>query len=181
MWVLNFPWLLALTTFPLIDSKNNTSHKNVEEEKSDDVKGPEASAIMLTLLAECSENKDVWKLHDLMGHSNFVALILNDDEVAAVKKVHRYFGHRSPRKVWEMFATSGKLREKKQSVVDLLENCTVCRKLKKTLPKPKVGMPVANNFNEVIRIDLKVLENGKYILWMVDMFTKAIKGKYITN
>ena len=42
-------------------------------------------------------------------------------------------------------------------------------------------MPVANNFDEVVGLDLKVLPGGCYILWLVDMFTKAIKGKYLKN
>ena len=42
-------------------------------------------------------------------------------------------------------------------------------------------MPVANFFNEVVGLDLNVLGNGKYILWMVDMFTKALNGCYIED
>ena len=43
-------------------------------------------------------------------------------------------------------------------------------------------MPSVNTFNEVVGLDLKVLnKNGEYILWMVDMFSKAIKGKYIRD
>ena len=77
-------------------------------------------------------------------------MVLDSDEAAEVEKVHRYFGHCSGRRVWELFATAGRLRNKKQATLDLLEKCTVCRKLRKTPPKPKVGMPVANNFNEVV-------------------------------
>ena len=145
------------------------------------IKGDEARAVLLCLLAQCNEEDDVKKLHQIVGHTNFAAMLLEEDEEAEVQKVHRYFGHRSGRKVWEMFAKSGRLRNKKQATIDFLDKCDVCRKMKKRPPKPKVGMPVANNFNEVVGLDLKVLENGKYILWMVDMFSKAIKGKFITN
>ena len=63
----------------------------------------------------------------------------------------------------------------------MLEKCTICRNMKKTPPRPKVGMPVANNFNEIVGLDLKVFGDGNYILWMVDLFTKVLKGKYIKN
>ena len=42
-------------------------------------------------------------------------------------------------------------------------------------------MPAANTFNEVVGLDLKVLGNGKYILWIVDMFSKVLKGHYIES
>ena len=109
-------------------------------------------------------------------------MMLEDDEKTEVSKVHRYFGHRNGRKIWELFAKAGKLKKKKKAVLELLEKCQICRKLKKTPPRPRIGMPVANTFNEVVALDLKVLnKNGEYILWMIDMFTKAIKGKYIKS
>ena len=107
----------------------------------DNIVGNEADSVMLVLFAECSEEDDLWKLHDIMGHKNFIAMMLEDDEEKQVKKVHRYFGHRSGRKVWELFAKAGKLRNKKKAVLELLEKCNVCTGSKKTPPRPKVGMP----------------------------------------
>ena len=108
-------------------------------------------------------------------------MILEDDEAKEITKVHRYFGHRNGRKTWELFAKAGKLRNKKKAVLELLDDCRTCKELKKTPPRPRVGMPVANSFNEVVGLDLKVLGDSKYILWIVDMFTKAIKGVYIED
>ena len=146
-----------------------------------DVDEFEADAVMLAMFINCEENKDIWSLHDIVGHQVFVNMMLDEEEAAEVQKAHRYFGHRSGRQIWEMFAKAGKLREKKKSTLELLDNCEICRNLKKTPPRPRVGMPVANNFNEVVGLDLKVLPGGCYILWLVDMFTKAIKGKYLKN
>ena len=44
-------------------------------------------------------------------------------------------------------------------------------------------MPVASDVNQVVGLDLKVLSKskGEYILWMVDLFSKMIKGKFITD
>ena len=136
---------------------------------------------MLVAFAGCSKDEDIWKLHELMGHTNFVTMMLEDEETKDVNKVHRYFGHCGGRKIWELFAKAGKLRGKKKAVLNLLENCQICKHLKKSPPRPKVGMPIANNFNEVVGLDLKVFGNNEYILWIVDMFTKVIKGKYIKD
>ena len=64
-----------------------------------------------------------------------------------------------------------------------MDKCKSCSKMKKSPPRPKVGIPVANNFNEVVGLDLKVLDKAKghYILWIVDLFSKMIKGKFIKN
>ena len=151
-------------------------------ENKNNVRGFEADAVMLVLLAECSDEKDFWNLHNLMGHSNFITMILDEDEKEDVSKVHRYFGHRSGRKVWELFSKAGKLKGKKQAVLEMLEKCKTCRALKKSPPRPKIGMPIANSFNEVVAMDLKVLDKNRgYILWLVDMFTKAIKGVFIKD
>ena len=137
---------------------------------------------MCLLLAECYEKEDFTELHDTVGHNVFVTKVLNFDEKREVEKVHRYFGHKSGRKVWEMFAKVGKLRNKRSAVLELINKCTICRNLKKCPLRPKVGMPVANTFNDIVALDLKVLgTSGNYILWMIDVFTKAIKGKYIKN
>ena len=153
-----------------------------EEEVKNNINGCEADAVMLVMFDECSEENEIWKLHELMGHTNFLSMMLEDDEKKQVVKVHRYFGHRSGRKVWEIFAKAGKLRNKKKAVLELLDKCKICSAMRKTPPRPRVGMPVANNFNEIVGIDLKVIDkSGVYILWMVDMFSKAIKGKYIKN
>ena len=155
--------------------------KDKEQCGDENVNDIEADAVMLMMLSECSEEEDIWNLHNIMGHTNFLAFMLEEDEASEIEKVHRYFGHRNGRKVWELFAKAGRLKGKKKSVLELLEKCAICRNKKKTPPRPKVGMPVANTFNEIVGLDLKVFGNGDNILWMVDLFTKLVKGKYIAD
>ena len=80
-------------------------------------------------------------------------------------------------------AKSNKLRGKKQAVLEVIENCKTCSQFKKSPPRPKVGLPVAYDFNDIVGLDLKVISKtkGEYILWMVDLFSKMIKGKFIKN
>ena len=147
------------------------------------VKGEEADAVMLMVLERVDE-KAIKTLHDEVGHGIFLALLaLTNEEEKHVNKAHRYFGHRSARRIWELFAKANKLKGKKQEVLDVINNCKTCSQHKKAPSRPKVGLPVANTFNEVVGLDLKVLNKtkGEYILWMVDLFSKMIKGKFIRN
>ena len=154
--------------------------ENKETICEENLKGDEAEAVMLVLL---EDSDDLMKLHDEIGHAAFVGLALTNDEKTQVSKVHRYFGHRSGRRTWEMFAKAEKLKGKKQDVIELIEKCKICSQLKKAPPRPKIGLPVANDFNEIVGMDLKVLnkEKGEYILWIVDLFSKLIKGKFIKS
>ena len=168
--------------------KTNGGHfvipvKSVAGNDANNVKGDEADAVMIMMLEEKEDIEDIKEIHDLVGHSTFVALALTEDEETQVKKVHRYFGHRSSRRIWELFAKAKQLGGKKKAVMEVIENCKTCSDFKKSPPRPKVGLPVTDNFNQVVGLDLKVVDKtkGEYILWMVDLFTKMIKGKYIKN
>jgi hypothetical protein len=156
--------------------------RSVTGGNSQNIRGEEADAVMLMML-ENTENDEMQNFHDKVGHSIFVTLALNDDEKNQVHKVHRYFGHRSSKQIWELFAKANKLRGKKKAVFDVIDNCETCSAFKKSPPRPKIGLPVANDFNEVVGLDLKVLNKskGEYILWIVDLFSKMIKGKFIKN
>ena len=143
--------------------------------------GPEADAVMMVLMAECENDKEVEVLHEIMGHNSLITMLLDKEEEDEVKKVHRYFGHKSGRKVWDLFAKAGRLAGKKKAVLKLLEDCRICKEHKKTPQRPRVGMPIANSFNEVVGLDLKVLGDGTYILWLVDMFSRGLKGAHIKD
>ena len=164
--------------------RHSEDKTNKEDEgEHDNLKGEEADEVMLILLAESENHKDVENVHKEIGHTAFVGLALTLEEESQVNKVHKYFGHRSGRRVWELFAKADKLKRKKPEVLKVIENCEICSKMKKAPPRPKVGLPVANDFNEVVGMDLKVVDKnkGEYILWMVDLFSKLIKGKFIKD
>ena len=133
---------------PLVNTKGGhfvIPVRSVAASESNNIKGEEADAVMMMVL-ECTDNEDIVKLHDEIGHSIFVALGLTEDEDEQVKKVHRYFGHRSSRRIWDLFAKAKKLRGKKQAVLKVIENCKTCSEFRKSPPRPKVGLSVANYF-----------------------------------
>ena len=49
---------------------------SLDEERSEDVNGSEADAILLIMLSECQTEDDLVLLHEVVGHSNLVALAL---------------------------------------------------------------------------------------------------------
>ena len=161
--------------------KRRNKDKENECLKEESLSLDEETAVLLVSFAECESDEDVWRLHNLVGHEVFLNVLLDKNEEDEVMKVHRYFGHRSGRKIWELFAKAGRLEGKKKAVLNMLENCVTCKQLKKTPPRPKIGMPMANSFNEIVGLDLKIMPNGKNILWMVDLFTKVLKGKVIND
>ena len=53
---------------------------------------------------------------------------------------------------------------------------------KRTPSKPKVGMPLATDFNECVALDLRgPIDNKKYILYFVDCFTRLTRGVLIRD
>ena len=111
--------------------------KSIAGVDGNNVKGEEADAVMLMVL-ESVDDKAISKLHDEVGHTAFLALALTNDDENHVKKVHRYFGHRSARRVWELFSKAHKLKGKKQAVLRVINNCKTCSQHKKAPPRPKV-------------------------------------------
>ena len=113
---------------------------------------------------------------------------LSEGEEKEILKLHRYFAHRNGRKLWEnLLQPSGRFKGKKKLVLEFLENCEVCRKHKKTPPRPKVGLPKAKDVNDVVSIDLKIMKkDGKRkrevaILYLHDEFSKLIKGQVVND
>ena len=46
--------------------------------------------------------------------------------------------------------------------------------------KPKIALPNASSFNEIVTLDLKQF-GDKYVLWCIDAFTRFIQGKLLKN
>ena len=70
-------------------------------------------------------------------------------------------------------------------VLKFLDQCKVCKRYKKTPPRPKVGLPKAKDVNDVVSMDLKIVKkSGKSevaILYLHDEFSKLIKGQVIND
>ena len=56
----------------------------------------------------------------------------------------------------------------------------VCQKFKTSIARPRVTLPKATSFNEVVTLDLKEF-GTKYVLRIIDSFSRFMVGKLITN
>merc|ERR1712115_316081 len=54
------------------------------------------------------------------------------------------------------------------------------QKFSKSLVKPKIALPIATSFNEIVTLDLKQF-GDKYVLWCIDLFTRFIQGRLLKN
>ena len=66
------------------------------------------------------------------------------------------------------------------TIVRVIKDCKIGQKFSKLVTRPKITLPKSRSFNEVVTLDLKEF-GAKYILWMIDSFTRFIQGKLITN
>lgn len=104
------------------------------------------------------------------------------------QKLHQQFGHASSQKInglidqaYQNKETYKEIKGELHDVIKkIVDECDACRKYKKCPPKPVVGLPLAQSFNEVIACDLGELE-GKKFLVMVDWATNFCQASWIKD
>ena len=58
----------------------------------------------------------------------------------------------------------------------------MCRRFRRTPSRPKVGLPVSNDFNECVALDLKERNNNKeFILYCLCTFSRLTRGVIIKD
>ena len=100
-----------------------------------------------------------------------------------INKVHKNLGHKSQKQLLLLFKMAEQDHSRTKSAIEeVVDECTICRRFKKTPPRPKIAMKKATTSNEVISLDLKEFNSeNKYVLYMVDEFSGYMKGKVINN
>ena len=99
----------------------------------------------------------------------------------ALQKLHKQFGHRPKKCFVELLNSANVWNPKMDDMLDeIIEGCEGCILRKRSPDRPAVAMPMANEFNEKIAIDLKVWKGG-YILYMIDMFTRYTQAAFLTR
>ena len=100
-----------------------------------------------------------------------------------IQKVHKNLCHKSEAQMMKLFQMAGRLSKRtRETILNLLENCQICRQFKKTPPRPRVRMPKAVKTNQVVSLDLKeVRSEKKHILYCVDKFSAFIVAEVIKN
>ena len=99
----------------------------------------------------------------------------------AVKKVHEVNRHKGKDQLVQAYRTAGWMGPELTSLIERVVNdCRVCQKLKTSIAIPRVTLPKATFFIEVVTLDLKEF-GTKYVLWIIDSFSRFMVGKLITN
>ena len=94
------------------------------------------------------------------------------EKISALNKLHKQFGHRPKQNFIDLLKSADSWTQDMSNMLDtIIKNCEGCIKRKRNPDKPAVAMQMANEFNQKVAIDLK-LWNGKYILYMIDMWSR---------
>ena len=99
----------------------------------------------------------------------------------SILRIHKNLSHKSEFQMLKLFKMAKKdTKVIKDMVKDVVNTCTVCKRFKKTPPRPRVALAEANSINEVVSVDLKDKGN-RYILYMCDEFSGFMSAEVIKN
>ena len=87
------------------------------------------------------------------------------------QKLHSQFYHPTSDKMIRLVASPHEDTELKQQICKISEECTICQVRKCPNAKPVVRLPTTIEFNEVVAMDTKVIEN-KLVLHLIDQVTR---------
>ena len=90
-----------------------------------------------------------------------------------VLKLHKQFGHASSEKLLSLLKSAGSRdNETKNFINDVCSKCTICHKFKRPQGKPIVAFSQANDFNQIVALDLHELDHNIYYLHVIDLFSR---------
>ena len=96
-------------------------------------------------------------------------------------KLHAQFAHPTADKLISLVRKSGVRDKNLEDAVKLASSqCHTCLKFKRPSPRPVVCMPLANTFNEVLAMDLKVWCSNIFLV-MVDLCTRFCAATVVKN
>ena len=103
----------------------------------------------------------------------------HDKEIAC--KLHRQFAHPTPKTLIKIINNAGIKDKNLENEVDhVSEKCITCIKYRKRFNRPVVCVPMANEFNEMLGIDLKIW-GKQYFLVIIDIATRFCAACVINN
>ena len=103
------------------------------------------------------------------------------DEKKKASKLHRRFAHAHSSKIIQLLKNAGVDSSKLENhLKDLDLNCEFCITHKRAHPRPKVSLPMANSFNELVAVDLKLIE-GRWIIHAIDYLTRFSSVAVLKN
>ena len=137
---------------------------------------------------EKDEKNNLWQLplfevsldpkkHDVLMMEDMTI----EEKFKKIKKVHHLMCHPTEPVLKKFFKESNDDDDETQQLIeDISRSCIVCIRHKRTPPRPRAGLPVSSDFNDVVALDLKILQkNKKPILYAVDTYSRLTRGTVI--
>ena len=104
-----------------------------------------------------------------------------DKKLKMLQKLHRQFAHRPKQVFVNLLKTAGQWDQSFSPLIDkIMNSCEGCILRKRNFDRPSVALALANDFNQVVALDLKI-RGDKIILYMVDLFTRYTLGVTIKS
>ena len=95
-----------------------------------------------------------------------------NNKMKIAKKLHSQFSYPPPEKLIKLVSNAGMNDEDlKDAISEVSEKCEICKVYHKPGFKPVVSMSLAEEFNEVVAMDLKIFESN-IILHLLDHVTR---------
>merc|ERR1712240_204119 len=96
------------------------------------------------------------------------------DTFKAIRKVHEVTNHKSAEQLILSYRNAGMIGPETVKLIrQVVKDCKICQKFGRSMVRPKVALPRAASFNEIVTLDLKQFGN-KYVLWCIDAFTRFV-------
>ena len=78
------------------------------------------------------------------------------DTIKVIKKVHEVTNHKSAGQLIKNYRNAGLIGpETVKTIRQVVRDCKICQKFGRSMVKPKVALPRATSFNEIVTLDLK--------------------------
>ena len=119
---------------------------------------------------------DLIHKNDEISHEEVFAVNLMEldqsEQKKALDKLHKQFGHKQKQAYINLLKQAGKWIDDFSPMLDqIIDGCEGCIRQKRSPDRPAVAMPMGNDFNEVVTMDIKIWK-GKNILYLIDSFTR---------
>ena len=159
-----------------LDMSNDTA---TVKGKKLDVNTTSAGHFTVSLFGGNDEIDDNQVMNEVMA----VQLIDGDEKkkLKMLTKLHRQFAHRPKLVFVNLLKTAGQWDESFDPLIDkIINGCEGCILRKRNNDRPAVAMTMANDFNQVVSLDLKI-RGDTIILYMIDIFTRYTLATTIPN
>ena len=121
-----------------------------------------------------SERACIDRLDESDTETTLIAKTVNmADKMKVARKLHSQFPHPSTDKLLKLINNAGLVDDKelKEAIIEIYQTCEICKVYRKPGYKPVVSVSLAEEFNEVVAMDLKFIESN-IILHLIDHVTR---------